>query len=244
MALLDSDMPKRADQLRVLAVDDEAAVLRTIEMSLVADGCQVATASSAEQALSILETDRFDVVLLDIMMPEMSGFDLVEKLREAGAQIPIILITALDKETDKVRGLDLGADDYLVKPFNPDELSARIGAVLRRGTWEGSKRVVRAQDLEVDFERRMVRKSGVELDLSATELKLLQHLALHAGRVVPFDVLLSEVWGPEYMDEMAYLRIWVSRLRKKLGDDGATPKLVKTVPRVGYVLDPGPQEAG
>jgi two-component system KDP operon response regulator KdpE len=169
----------------------------------------------------------------------MSGFDLVEKLREAGHQIPIILITALDKETDKVRGLDLGADDYLVKPFNPDELSARIRAVLRRGTWEGSKRLVRAQDLEVDFERRLVRRAGVDVDLSATELKLLQHLALHAGRVVPFDDLLTEVWGPEYSEEMAYLRIWVSRLRKKLSDDGATSKLIKTVSRVGYILDPG-----
>jgi DNA-binding response OmpR family regulator len=228
-----------ADQLRVLAVDDEAPILRTIEMSLEVDGCEVVTARSGEDAISILEDGDFNVVLLDVLMPEMSGFDLVEKLREAGHEIPIILITALDKGTDKVRGLDLGADDYLVKPFNPDELSARIRAVLRRGTWEGPKRLVRAQDLEVDFERRLVRKAGVEVDLSATELKLLRHLALHAGRVVPFDDLLAEVWGLEYSDEMAYLRIWISRLRKKLGDDGATPKLIKTVSRVGYILDPG-----
>ena len=155
--------------------------------------------------------------------------------------VPVILLTAKDHDEDKVRGLELGADDYLVKPFNPEELSARVRAVLRRGfrPSAGADQVVRVANIEIDLGSRLVKKDGVVVSLTRTEWMLLQHLAANAGKVMLNTELLSKVWGPEYRDDLQYLRVWVSRLRRKLEEEPSQPKLIKTFQGIGYMFDLG-----
>jgi len=161
----------------------------------------------------------------------------MRKLREQSSA-PIILVTAKDTDSDKVRGLELGADDYIVKPFSPDELGARIRAVLRRSVGAGStERMVRAGDVEIDLDRRLVTRNGDQISLTRTEWLLLQHLAANAGKVMMNAELLSKVWGPEYRDDVQYLRVWVSRLRHKLEPDPADPMIIKTRQGIGYLLE-------
>jgi two-component system KDP operon response regulator KdpE len=153
--------------------------------------------------------------------------------------VPIILLTAKDHDEDKVRGLELGADDYLAKPFNPEELSARVRAVLRRGyrPINGGENIVRAANVEIDLNRRLVKREGQVVSLTRTEWMLLQHLAANAGKVMLNTELLSKVWGPEYRDDLQYLRVWVSRLRSKLESDPARPAIIKTLQGIGYMLN-------
>jgi two-component system KDP operon response regulator KdpE len=162
----------------------------------------------------------------------------MRRMRER-TSVPIILLTAKDHDDDKVRGLELGADDYLVKPFNPEELSARVRAVLRRGfrPSTGAENVVRVNNVEIDLNRRLVKKEGEVVSLTRTEWMLLQHLAANAGKVMLNTELLSKVWGPEYRDDLQYLRVWVSRLRSKLEPDPANPSIIKTLQGIGYLLD-------
>lgn len=221
----------------VLAVDDEAGILKLIKLELAAQGFRVVTASNGESALRVAEEQRPDVVLLDIVMPEMTGLEVMRKLRER-SNLPIILVTAKDSDTDKVRGLELGADDYIVKPFFPEELAARIRAVLRRTV--GSRhpaRTVRAGDIEIDLDRRLVTRDGKVVTLTRTEWLLLQHLAANAGKVMLIAELLTKVWGPEYRDDVQFLRVWISRLRQKIEPDPSHPTIIKTMQGIGYMLD-------
>ncbi len=228
----------------VLAVDDEAGILRLIKLELTTQGFRVVTASSGEEALRMAEEQRPDIALLDIVMPEMTGLEVMRRLRERSS-IPVILLTAKGSESDKVRGLELGADDYLAKPFSPDELSARVRAVLRRSVGSSAaENIVHVGSVEVDLNRRLVKRSGKIVTLTRTEWMLLQHLAANVGKIMLNAELLSKVWGPEYRDDLQYLRVWVSRLRRKLEDDPSKPKLIKTFQGIGYMLaGPGDETA-
>jgi two-component system KDP operon response regulator KdpE len=221
----------------VLAVDDEAGILRLIRLELSEQGFRVVVASDGEEAIRTFEQQRPDVVVLDIMLPDMSGLEVMRRLRER-SNTPIILLTARDHDEDKVRGLELGADDYIVKPFNPQELTARARAVMRRAVRESNgESTVVAGDVEIDLDKRLVTKGGEPVSLTRTEWMLLQHLASNAGRVMLNTELLSKVWGPEYIDDLQYLRVWISRLRSKLETDHTQPSVIKTLQGIGYLLD-------
>jgi DNA-binding response OmpR family regulator len=224
----------------VLAVDDEAGILRLMKLELTAQGFRVITASNGEEALRLVEEQRPDVVLLDIIMPEMTGLEVMRRLREQ-MNTPCIMVTAKDSDTDKVRGLEMGADDYIVKPFSPEELSARIRAVLRRSVGvQNVDRLIKVGDVDIDLNRRIVTKDGEVVSLTRTEWLLLQYLAGNAGKVMLNAELLSKVWGPEYHDDVQYLRVWVSRLRRKLEPNPSEPVIIKTMQGIGYMLDAEP----
>ncbi len=221
----------------VLAVDDEAGILRLIRLELSEQNFRVVVASDGDGAIRTFEQQRPDVVVLDIMLPDMSGLEVMRRLRER-SNTPIILLTARDHDEDKVRGLELGADDYVVKPFNPQELTARVRAVMRRAVRESiGDSIVVAGDVEIDLDKRLVTKAGEPVSVTRTEWMLLQHLASNAGRVMLNTELLSKVWGPEYIDDLQYLRVWISRLRSKLETDHAQPSVIKTLQGIGYLLD-------
>jgi two-component system KDP operon response regulator KdpE len=225
-----------ADPL-VLAVDDEAGILRLIKLELTTQGFRVVTAENGESGLRMAEEHRPDIVLLDIVMPDMTGLEVMRKLRER-SNLPVILLTAKGSDADKVKGLELGADDYLAKPFSPEELSARVRAVLRRTVGSsGLENVVHAGEVEVDLNRRLVKRNGDLVTLTRTEWMLLQHLAANSGKIMLNAELLSKVWGPEYRDDLQYLRVWVSRLRRKLEADPSSPRLIKTFQGIGYMFD-------
>jgi DNA-binding response OmpR family regulator len=210
---------------------------------LTGQGFRVITASNGEEALKLVEEQRPDVVLLDVIMPEMTGLEVMRRIREQ-MNIPIIMVTAKDSDADKVRGLELGADDYIVKPFSPEELGARIRAVLRRAIGnQAVERVVKVQDVEIDLNRRIVSRQGDVVSLTRTEWLLLQYLAANAGKVMLNAELLSKVWGPEYHDDVQYLRVWVSRLRRKLEPNPNEPMIIKTMQGIGYMLDAEPASA-
>ena len=226
----------------VLAVDDEASILRLIEIELGEQGFVVLKAHNADEALHLAEKTPPDIAVLDILMPGMSGTELIAKLR-ARRDIPVIFLTGMDKESDKVSGLDLGADDYIVKPFNPEELTARIRAVLRRRTSpEPFERVLRAGELEIDLQRRLVHRAGEPVVLSANEWRLLQALATSPGRVIQAAELLGKAWGSEYREDTEYLRVWISRLRRKVEPDMDHPTVILTKPGIGYVLEAEPDK--
>ena len=220
----------------LLVVDDEAGILRLMKLELSAQGFRVITASDGEQGVKLAEEQRPDAVLLDVMMPGLSGLEVMRRLRER-SNVPVLLVTAKDKDTDKVRGLELGADDYIVKPFNPDELGARVRAVLRRSINQDVERVISAGDVEIDLNRRLVKKGGEPVALTRTEWLLLQHLASNAGKVMLNTELLTKVWGPEYRDDLQYLRVWVSRLRAKLEVTPSSPLIIKTLQGIGYLFE-------
>lgn len=220
----------------VLVVDDEPGIVRLMKLELSGQGFRVITAQTGEEALRKAEEQRPDVVLLDLTLPDVSGFEIMRGLRER-TNVPIVLVTAKDKETDKVRGLELGADDYVVKPFNTDELGARVRAVLRRGLTFTGENIIRVGDVEIDLTRREARKAGVDVPVTRTEWLLLQCLAANAGKVMLNPELLSKVWGPEYRDDLQYLRVWVSRLRAKLEDEPGQPRIIKTLQGIGYLFE-------
>jgi DNA-binding response OmpR family regulator len=221
----------------VLVADDEPRITKLVSIALQAEGFRVVTADGGEDALRKAEEVRPDVVLLDLVMPDLDGIEVMQQLRDL-RPVPVILLTAKGATADKAKGLDLGADDYIVKPFHPDELAARVRAVLRRssGATPGQG-IVSFDDVEIDLERRMVTKDGQLVQLSRTEWLLLQHLAANAGKVVLHTEQLSKVWGPEYRDDLQYLRVWVSRVRRKLGAEPGEPGRIKTFQGIGYLLD-------
>ena len=228
----------------IMVVDDEPPIVRLVRAKLQADGFAVVTASRGEEALELLEDERPDLIILDVMMPGMDGFETLRRVRERG-QTPVILLTARSGDADKLRGLQGGADDYLAKPFNPDELSARVSAVLRRAAGAaptGGRTVLRYPGLEIDLERRRVALDGEEVRLSRTEWELLAQLAGNAGRVMLHGELLSRIWGPEFRDEAHYLRTWVSRPRAKLEPNAGESSLITTFPGLGYRLEAPPSE--
>ena len=224
----------------VLVADDEPRITKLVSIALGEEGFRVVTAGSGEEALAKAEEVRPDIVLLDIVMPDLDGIEVMRQLRER-RPVAVILLTAKGSTADKAKGLDLGADDYIAKPFHPDELAARVRAVLRRssGAQPGSG-VLKFDDVEIDLERRMVTRDGELVQLSRTEWLLLQHLAANAGKVVLHTELLTKVWGPEYRDDLQYLRVWVSRVRRKLGAEPGEPGRIKTFQGIGYLLDVEP----
>jgi two-component system KDP operon response regulator KdpE len=221
----------------VLVADDEPRITKLVSVALTGEGFRVVTASGGEDALARAEEVRPDIVLLDIVMPDLDGIEVMRLLRER-RPVPVILLTAKGSATDKAKGLDLGADDYIAKPFHPDELAARVRAVIRRsvGGQPGSG-VLRFDDVEIDLERRTVTRGGELVALSRTEWLLLQHLAANAGKVVLHTELLTKVWGPEYRDDLQYLRVWVSRVRRKLGAKPGEAGRIRTFQGIGYLLD-------
>jgi two-component system KDP operon response regulator KdpE len=221
----------------VLVADDEPRITKLVALTLRDEGFRVVTASGGREALAKAEEVRPDIVLLDIVMPDMDGIEVMKELRE-WRPVPIVLLTAKGAAADKARGLDLGADDYIAKPFHPDELAARVRAVLRRAAGiQPGRGIVHVGDLDIDLERRIVKRGDELVPLSRTEWLLLQHLAANAGKVVLHPELLSKVWGPEYRDDLQYLRVWVSRVRRKLGAPPGEPGPIRTFQGIGYVLE-------
>ncbi|MGH2407028.1 MAG: response regulator transcription factor, partial [Candidatus Limnocylindrales bacterium] len=232
-----------SSQPLVLVADDEPRIRKLVSIALAEEGFCVVSASGGEEALTLAEEVRPDIVLLDIVMPDLDGIEVMRQLRER-RPVPVILLTAKGSTADKAMGLDLGADDYVAKPFHPDELAARVRAVLRRfaGVSPGAG-VIRFDDIEIDLERRMVSRNGELVQLSRTEWLLLQHLAANAGKVVIHTELLTKVWGPEYRDDLQYLRVWISRIRRKLGAAPGEQGRIKTFPGIGYLLDADANQA-
>ena len=221
---------------RILVVDDELSILKFLRSNLEDRGYAAICATNGEEALHIIERELPDLIILDVMMPKMDGFEVCRRLRE-WSQIPIIMLSARGDEKDKVKCLDLGADDYIVKPFGANELMARVSAVLRRTRMTGTsttKASITSGDLFINFAKRQITRAGMEVKLTPTEYSLLQELAMNSGKVLTHTHLLNRVWGPEYQDEREYLHVFVRRLRSKLESDPNHPKYILTVSGVGY----------
>jgi two-component system KDP operon response regulator KdpE len=221
---------------RILIVDDELSILKYLRANLEAEGYEVLMAKDGAQALQTLEAELPDLVVLDIMMPEMDGLEVCRRLRE-WSQLPVIMLSARDDESDKVQCLDLGADDYITKPFGKDEFIARVRAVMRRAESASPTPTIssiKSGDLEINFSKRKVTVNAKEVELTSTEYALLKELALNAGKVLTYTQLLHKVWGPDYADEREYLHVFVSRLRAKLESDPKNPRYITTVSGVGY----------
>jgi two-component system KDP operon response regulator KdpE len=224
---------------RILVIDDELTVVRLVQATLLADGYAVVTASCGEEALPLLDEERLDLVILDLMMPGMDGFETLRRIRQRSTT-PVIMLTARATDADMIKGFHGGADDYITKPFNPDELSVRVKAVLHRsaeGIPAGGRTTLRYPGVEIDLDRRRVIVGGSEARLSRTEWALLDQLAANVGRVMFHSELLSRIWGPEFRDEPSYLRTWISRLRAKLKLSATDQTLITTFPGVGYRLE-------
>lgn len=220
----------------VLVVDDEARMRRFIRMNMELEGYQIIEAENGVVALEQIRQHTPDLVIMDVMMPEMDGFETLRLLREIST-VPVILLTVKSDEEDIIQGLGLGADDYITKPFSPRELVSRVAAVLRRAEWPAPppRTVLEIDDrLSVDFNRHQVLVNGERIDLRPTEYRLLNHLIQNAGWVVPHETLLAKVWGYEYRDETHYLRLYINYLRKKIEEDPANPKYILTERGVGY----------
>jgi two-component system KDP operon response regulator KdpE len=229
---------------RVLVVDDEVEIRRALKTGLADHGFEVEVAASGEEGLAAAALHRPDVVLLDLGLPGIDGFAVLTQLRER-SRAAVIVLSVMANERDKVRALDLGADDYLVKPFGLEELLARIRAVVRRQAAVASgAAVVRAGDLAIDLERRLVTVAGKEVHLTPTEYELLRYLAVHAGKLITHTILLREVWGSYAVGEPQNTRYVVAQIRRKLGDDPARPRYIATEPGVGYRLRVDEPETG
>ena len=224
---------------RVLVVDDEPRILNFLNSKLKAAGYEVITASNGVDALEQVQAQEPDLVVLDVLMPKKDGFETLKELRTFSS-VPVIILSAKGANADKVKGLELGADDYLPKPFSPDELVARIEAVRRRLAPD-EKRKTHAQfslgDVTVDFKKRLVIVRGEEVRLTRIEWLLLNELVQNAGNLMLYSDLLTRVWGPEYRDDVQILRTWISRLRYKIEKDPNLPALIRTVPKTGYIID-------
>ena len=224
---------------RILAVDDEKRILTFLKSKLKASGYDVITASNGKEALELAQTQQPDLIVLDIVMPKMDGIETLRELR-GFSSIPVIMLSAKGADTDKIKGLNLGADDYLAKPFNPDELVARIEAIRRRST--GERKVTKPEQITIgnvliDIDKCRVSVDGRETSLTRIEWLLLSKLAQNAGRLMTYEELLTSIWGPEYLNDVQILRTWISRLRSKIEKDSNTPKIISTIPKVGYMMD-------
>ncbi len=220
----------------ILVVDDESRMRRFVRLNLEAEGFEVIEAENAQRALLKVRDEMPDLVLLDVAMPDMDGFEALERIRQM-SDVPVIMLTVKDEEEDKIRGLDLGADDYVTKPFSPRELASRIRAVLRRISPPGEQKpkVIKVDDrLTIDISRREVWVDGKLVKLRPTEFRLLRQLVENAGWIMTHEQLLTKVWGPEYRDESHLLRLYITYLRKKIEPDPAHPRYILTERGVGY----------
>ncbi|MGZ3610234.1 MAG: response regulator transcription factor [Ktedonobacteraceae bacterium] len=230
-----------AKKTTILAADDDPQLLRLITRNLQLEGYDVLAASDGQQALELIENNAPDLVLLDVMMPRMDGFTVCYRVREFSS-VPIIIITARGQDQDKVRGLDLGADDYLTKPFSVDELLARVRAVIRRSQFtareftQGLRATTATGSLVIDYSQHIVTLHGREILLTPTEYRIIAYLAQNVGRVVTQDLLLEHVWGQEYLGESHMLQVNINRLRRKLEIDATQPHYILTKVGVGYSL--------
>ena len=218
----------------ILVVDDEAGILRLLRLELTTQGYDVIAVSSGDDAIATASTRRIDLALVDIVMPGMSGLDVLRAMKQRW-KFPVLLLTARGSDADRAAGMELGADDYVLKPFSPEDLSSRIRHALRE---DGSseQEVVRAGRIVIDLSRRLVRRNEQPVHLTATEWRLLEVMARGAPRVIPNERLLSSVWGAEYARDIDYLKVWMSRLRRKLGDNTHAQTLLKAPDGSGYFL--------
>ncbi len=229
-------MAKRAS---ILVVDDEPAIRRLLRTSLDAQGYDVVEAGGGRDALAAVEREKPDLVILDLGLPDISGIEVIRALRQRSS-LPVIVLSVRDDERGKVEALDLGADDYVTKPFGVDELVARIRTALRhRFQAQGEKPVYVCDQLSVDLVRRTVRRGGAEVHLSPKEYDLLAELVANAGKVLTHRHILAKVWGPAHTEDAQYLRVFIRNLRNKLEPDPARPQLILTEPGVGYRLREG-----
>jgi two-component system KDP operon response regulator KdpE len=220
----------------ILVVDDEKRIVRFIRLNLEQDGFKVLSAYNGTEALEQVRKQLPNLVLLDVMMPDLDGFEVLKKIRIAST-VPVIMLTAKGEEEDRIKGLELGADDYITKPFSPRELVSRVKAVLRRTeAFSGdSANVIEVDDwLKLDFNRRKIWVGGELVQLRPTEYRLLYHLVQNAGWVVTHDQILTKVWGYEYRDEPHYVRLYINYLRKKIEKDPSNPEYILTERGVGY----------
>ena len=218
----------------VLVVEDDAPLRRALRTSLRARDLEVHETASGEEAIVVAADRRPDIVLLDLGLPGIDGIETLNRLRTF-TDVPVIVLTARDRAADKVAALDAGADDYVTKPFDTDELLARVRAALRRSPQpETGPTIVRADGLEVDLVQRRVRRGDEPVHLTRTELALLEVLVRNPGKLLAHDYLLRQVWGQGYSSQSNYLRVYVRQLRRKLGDDAANPRLILTEPGIGY----------
>ena len=223
---------------RVLVVDDEPQIVRGLKVILRDAGYAVETATTKREALDAVAVRPPDAVVLDLVLPDGSGVDVCSEIRE-WSTLPILVLSAVGDEREKVRALDAGADDYVTKPFGTDELLARLRAVLRRAVDEGSEPAIRAGELVIDMSARRVTRAGQEVHLTPIEFDLLKTLARHRGKLVTHRQLLKEVWGPAYETETHYLRVHFAHLRAKIEPDSSSPRYIVTDPGVGYRLRDG-----
>jgi len=225
--------------MTILLVDDEPQIRRTLRSSLTAAGYGVREAPNGEAALEAIREEMPDLLVIDINMPGMSGFEVCREIRET-SDVPIIMLSVRNSERDKVRALDAGADDYVVKPFGTQELLARLRANLRRSLQDASQEKLsfHSADLAVDFVHRSVTARGKEIRLTPKEFDLLRYLVSHPDRAIPHRELLQSVWGPDYGEETEYLRVFVNQLRKKIEIKPAEPKYLLTEPWIGYRFRP------
>lgn len=238
-----------AKKTRILTADDDPQLLRLVSRNLEFDGYEVVTARDGQEALELIEAHHPDLILLDVMMPRMDGLTVCQHVREFSA-VPIIIITARGQDSDKVKGLDLGADDYLTKPFSIEELLARVRAVLRRTQFMSQEQthavrtVTQIGDLSIDYAQRKVVMSEKEVILTPTEYRILAYLAQNAGRIITQDLLLEHVWGNEYIGESHMLQVNVNRLRRKIEPDPSHPNYILTKIGIGYQFAINPGKVG
>jgi len=226
-------------QFRILVVDDEERIKNFLKSKLKASGYEVLTASNGLEGLEQAQAQEPDLIVLDLLMPKMGGLEMLKELR-GFSTVPVIILTAKGADAERITGLQLGADDYLPKPFNPDELVARIEAVRRRlelGERRKVPEVVNLGHVTIDFRNHNVIVSGEQKYLTRIEWLLLSQLINNAGRLMLYEDLLTRVWGPEYRDDVQILRTWISRLRNKVESDPNNPTLIRTIPKTGYMID-------
>ncbi|MHC1578155.1 MAG: response regulator transcription factor [Dehalococcoidia bacterium] len=227
------------NKFQVLVVDDEQRILNFLSSKLRASGYDVLTASNGVEALEQVQAQEPDLVVLDILMPKKDGFEALKELRTFSA-VPVIILSAKGTNADKVKGLSLGADDYLAKPFSPEELVARIEAVRRRLAPSEKRKTydrLSVGKMTIDFKKRLVIVREEEAHLTRIEWLLLSELAQNAGKLMLYSDLLTRIWGPEYRDDLQILRTWISRLREKIEGEPDSPKLIRTIPKTGYMMD-------
>jgi two-component system, OmpR family, KDP operon response regulator KdpE len=230
---------------RILIVDDDPQILRAVRTNLQARGYEVMTAPNGETALDVLGADAVDLILLDLSLPGMDGQDVIGRVR-GWSGVPIVVLSVREQQSEKVRALEAGADDYVTKPFGVDELLARMKAVLRRaGAGKEAQAVLHFDNLEVDLARGLVKLGGEPIHLTPTQSRLLETMVSNPGKLLTHRWLLQKVWGPAYQSESDYLRTFVRQLRQKLGDDPANPRFIVTEPGLGYrwKLEPNPEES-
>jgi two-component system KDP operon response regulator KdpE len=218
---------------RVLAVDDDPQILRAVRTSLETRHFDVVTASSGEGALEVLGNQAVDLILLDLGLPGIQGDEVISRLR-SWTQVPVIVLSIRDAQSDKVRALEAGADDYVIKPFDIPELLARVNAVLRRSAMEDLPPTLRFEGLVIDLNKQLVTRDDKTVHLTPTEYSLLREMATNPGKLLTHQWLLRKVWGPGYGEESQYLRVFVRQLRRKLGDDLTKPRWITTEPGLGY----------